>query len=69
MIRDEWHQTGWWRVTLPDGTLWMETSDSQEAQFGLIGDDGERRGHPPGARIQQLWQKTESEWRDVRFSK
>ena len=57
--------TGWWRVILPDGTVWMETSDSQEAQFGLIGDDGERHGHPDGARIQRLWQKTDSEWRDL----
>lgn len=64
-MRDEWKPGRWWRVMLPDGTLWLETSDDQEAQFGLFGEDGERQGHPPGARIQRLWEKHESEWRDA----
>jgi hypothetical protein len=63
-MSSEWKPGRWWRVTLPDGTLWMETSDPQEAQYGLIDEDGERMGHPDGARIQRLWERSESEWRD-----
>ncbi len=31
----EWTATGWWRVIAPDGSLWCETSNEQEARASM----------------------------------
>lgn len=31
----DWHPDGWWRVLAPDGSLWCETSDEQEARKSM----------------------------------
>lgn len=45
----------WWRVIAPDGSLWCETSDEDEA----------RTNTRPGDTLQRLWTHTENEWRTV----
>ena len=55
-MSDEWQPTRWYRIMQPDGGLWMETSDPEEAR-----DEAERTGRP----LQRLWSRTESEWRPV----
>jgi hypothetical protein len=27
-----WKRDGWWRVEAPDGSIWCETSDEEEAR-------------------------------------
>lgn len=49
----DWKPTRWWRVTAPDGSLWCETSNEQEA----------REAECPGDAIQRLYERVESEWR------
>lgn len=52
-----WEPGRWWRVLSPDGSLWCETSDEDEARADAV---------KPGYRLQRLWQSTpQSEWRDV----
>lgn len=49
----EWEPGRWWRVIAPDGSLWCETSDEDEA-----------RGHMrPGDTLFRQWQRPEYEWR------
>jgi hypothetical protein len=48
-----WQPTKWWRVTAPDGSLWCETSNEQEAR------DAMRSGDT----LQRLYERSESEWR------
>ena len=50
---DEWEPWRWWRVTAPDGTLWCETSDEQEARSSVR----------PGDTLERLWRRVEEEWR------
>lgn len=47
----------WWRVIAPDGSLWCETSDEQEA----------RERKRKGDKLQRLWQfaKVDREWMDA----
>jgi hypothetical protein len=46
----------WWRVIAPDGSLWCETSDEEEA----------RKAVRPGDKLQRLFAaKTPTVWRDV----
>ncbi|MCV7174899.1 hypothetical protein [Mycolicibacterium sphagni] len=51
----EWFFTGWWRVTLADGTIWCETSSETEARDRV----------PDGAVLQKLFEKRKTEWRDA----
>jgi hypothetical protein len=51
----KWYLTRWWRVIAPDGSLWAESSDSQEMLEAMR----------PGDRLQQLWAREDKEWRDV----
>lgn len=54
MIPDEgWVRTRWWRVEGPQGELWSETSNEQEA----------RRDMRPGDTLYRLWRREELEWR------
>ena len=48
-----WEPGRWWRVIAPNGTLWCETSDEQEARDALR----------PGDTLFRQWQRTEQEWR------
>jgi hypothetical protein len=50
----EWYQTRWWRVIAPDGSLWCETSNGQEAL------DSKRDGDT----LQALYIRQDTEWRD-----
>lgn len=50
----EYAPTKWWRVLLPDGSIWMETSDEDEV----------RRDRPEGARVQRLYERCAHQWRD-----
>ena len=54
-MNDEWEPGRWWKVVAPDGTLWAETSDEQEAR-GLL-----RQGDT----LWRLHVRQESEWRRV----
>lgn len=46
----------WWRVIAPDGSLWCETSDEEEA----------RESVRPGDRLQRNYEFMVREWRDER---
>lgn len=46
----------WWRVIGPDGRLWCETSDEDEA----------REAMRPGDQLQRLYRAEIHEWRDER---
>lgn len=51
-----WEPSKWWRVLAPDGSLWCEISDEDEAR------DAVRAGD----KLQRLWEPVvESEWRDA----
>jgi len=51
----EWEQGRWWRVLDERGKLWCETSSEREA----------REAMRPGDKLQALWTKLETEWRDM----
>jgi hypothetical protein len=44
--------TRWWRVVAPDGSVWAETSDEQEARAAVR----------PGDQLMRLWSVTHSKW-------
>lgn len=50
-----WEPGRWWRVLAPDGSVWCETSDEQEAVAALR----------PGDRLMLQWRRVETEWRPV----
>lgn len=52
--RRNWEPGRWYRIRKPDGTLWMETSDRNEAQT-----EAEKTGWP----LERLYVNTRSEWR------
>lgn len=52
--KGEWFRGRWWRVIGPDGELWCETSDEDEA----------RESMRPGDKIQRIWEREDREWRD-----
>lgn len=61
----EWFPTRWWRV-IEDGQVVMETSDPDEAKYGVVcDDDGNRHPHKKGAVIQRLFEKHQREWREA----
>lgn len=51
-----WRATTWWRVLRPDGTLWTETNDEDEARR-----ESAKKGWP----AERLWEWSENgeEWR------
>jgi hypothetical protein len=51
----EWYRTRWWRVIDPDGELWCETSDGEEALASMR----------EGDTLQLLWAREEREWRNA----
>jgi hypothetical protein len=51
----EFEPTRWWRVLDFSGRLYAEMSDREEAA-----EIAERTGY----KLQQLWSRTEKEWRD-----
>ncbi|WP_280411340.1 hypothetical protein [Nocardia asiatica] len=52
----DWTPTKWFRIRQPDGSLWMETSDEEEAR---------RMANETGRPLERHWQKVEEEWRTV----
>jgi len=54
MALGEWTATGWWRVIAPDGSLWCETSDEQEA----------RKSMRPGDALEQNEEIKFSRWQN-----
>jgi hypothetical protein len=60
VVKDErawpgWEKGRWWRVVDPEGRLWCETSNEQEA----------RRAVRPGDSLQHLWVLKRLVWRTV----
>ena len=53
-MTDGWEPGRWYRLRQPDGTLWMETSNPNEARA-----EAERTGWP----LERLYAKTQAEWR------
>jgi hypothetical protein len=51
----KWQEGRWWRVLAPDGSLWCETGDEEEARAAVR----------PGDSLQHQWRREESEWRQV----
>lgn len=51
----------WWRITLDDGRLWMETSDSEEIRYEVGRLDVEGTKYT----VERLYEKIEKEWRKV----
>ena len=49
----EWEPGRWWRVIAPDGSVWDETSDEEDA----------REHMRPGDTLFRQWQRPEYEWR------
>lgn len=54
-MNDGWMMGRWWRVVDPDGSLWCETSNEQEARSFMR----------EGDRLYKLWVREEQEWREV----
>jgi hypothetical protein len=50
----EWEPSRWYRVTQPNGDLWMETSDREEAV---------NAAHKTGWELTRLWRSESYEWR------
>ncbi|UHJ58627.1 hypothetical protein LT337_32790 (plasmid) [Mycolicibacterium fortuitum] len=50
---DGWEPGRWWRVVTPDGQLWCETSDEDDARARVR----------PGDTLERLWRCVEEEWR------
>jgi hypothetical protein len=50
----EWTPGRWYRLRTADGTLWMETSDPDEAF-----EESESTGYP----VLRQWTRTDTEWR------
>ncbi len=48
-----WEPSRWLRVTAPDGSLRLETSDDAEA----------RRLIRPGDTLERLWRRVDQQWR------
>jgi hypothetical protein len=53
MMAADWEPGRWWRVVAPDGSVWCETSDEDEAR-------GEMR---PGDTLWRQWVYEAREWR------
>jgi hypothetical protein len=53
-MTDGWETGRWYRICRPDGSLWMETSNRNEAQA-----EAEETGWP----LERLYVKTRYEWR------
>jgi hypothetical protein len=56
MAKHDWVPGRWYRVLQPDGSLWMETSDREEAQ-----QEAEAKGWP----VFQQWRCESTKWRPV----
>lgn len=52
---NEWKRTRWVQVRAPDGSLWCETSDEEEARASMR----------PGDTIARLYERSEHEWRPI----
>ncbi|WP_162958763.1 hypothetical protein [Nocardia yunnanensis] len=50
----DWTPAKWFRVREPDGSLWIETSDEDEARQAAT-----ETGWP----LERHWRKVEEEWR------
>lgn len=50
----DWQPGRWWSVWAPDGSLWCETSNEQEARDAMR----------PGDRLFRQWVRTETELRE-----
>lgn len=69
---DIWEPGRWWRVLDADGSIWLETSDEQEARNGLrerwssTDEDEMVLGDPvPDRKLQRMYQTTvKTKWRD-----
>lgn len=51
----DWEKGRWVRVVAPDGSLWLETSNEEEA----------RQAMRPGDKLYRLWYREEREWREI----
>lgn len=49
----EWTPGRWWLVEAPDGSLWCETSDEDEARSRMR----------PGDTLYRSWHRSQDEWR------
>jgi hypothetical protein len=49
----EWEPGRWWRVAAPDGSVYAETSDEEDA----------RESMRPGDTLWRQWRRVEKEWR------
>jgi hypothetical protein len=49
---NSWKPGGWWRVVEPDGGIWCETSDEQEARDSMR----------PGDTLERLYGQAASQW-------
>lgn len=72
----DWQATRTFRVVLSDGTVWSESSIEREVREELARirkqavtvypPSGEKTyGPDPSARLEQFWERYESEWRTV----
>lgn len=52
MSEDGWQPGRWWRVTAPDGSIWCETNDEDEA----------RESMRPGDRLYRLFTLSQEKW-------
>lgn len=52
MPDEGWELSRWWRVIAPDGSLWCETSDMEEA----------RNCMREGDTLERLYMRTENRW-------
>ncbi|WP_157107476.1 hypothetical protein [Nocardia grenadensis] len=49
-----WTPTRWYRILQPDGSLWMETSDPEEAR-----EESARTGWP----VERMYEHVGQQWR------
>ncbi len=53
-MKATWEPGRWWRALDSTGAIWIETSSEREARAALR----------PGDRLQRLYVRSESQWRD-----
>jgi hypothetical protein len=56
----EWQPGRWYRINSPEGKLWMETSDPDEARA-----EARRTGWP----LLRQWRREDNEWRPETVSR
>ena len=59
LLTNRYRPWRWYRILQPDSSLWMETSDPDEA----MGEWEQEIQGKKGWKLQRLWRKEQTKWR------